>query len=76
MTLNYSPEKVREKARGVEVAEKNVDDRYRELSMKILNSRMSLPVLLLLRDITQLLEDAADKAEDASDVTRIIAFTI
>ena len=76
MTLNYSPEKVREKARTVEVAERNVDDLYRELSMKILNSRMSLPVLLLLRDITQLLEDAADKAEDASDVTRILAFTI
>ena len=32
--------------------------------------------MLLLRDITQLLENAADKAEDASDAVRILSFAM
>ena len=33
-----------------------------------------LPPLLLLRDIIQLLEDCADKAEDAADAARVLSF--
>ena len=76
ITLNYGSAKALEKARDVEVAERVVDDLYRELEIRILNSRIEIPVLLLLRDITQLLEDAADKAEDASDAVRILTFTM
>jgi len=76
MTLNYGASKALEKAREVEMAEKIVDDLYRELEVKIVNSDMDIPVMLLLRDVTQLLEDAADKAEDASDTARILAFTV
>jgi uncharacterized protein Yka (UPF0111/DUF47 family) len=32
--------------------------------------------MLLLRDVIQILEDAADKAEDACDAARILAFTV
>lgn len=76
LTLNYSATKTIEKAREVEVAERLVDDIYRELEIQILNSNIELPVLLLLRDITQLLEDVSDKAEDASDAVRILAFAM
>ena len=76
ITLNYGSAKALEKARDVEVAERVVDDLYRELEIRILNSHTEIPMLLLLRDITQLLEDAADKAEDASDAVRILAFAI
>jgi len=76
MTLNYGASKALEKAREVEMAEKIVDDLYRELEVKIVNSDMDIPAMLLLRDVIQILEDAADKAEDASDATRILAFTI
>lgn len=76
MTLNYGSEKALVKAREVEAAERIVDDLYRELELKILNSKLEFPVMLLLRDVTQLLEDTADKAEDASDAARILAFTI
>jgi predicted phosphate transport protein (TIGR00153 family) len=76
MTLNYGSSKALEKAREVEMAEKIVDDLYRELEVKIVNSDMDIPAMLLLRDVTQLLEDAADKAEDASDAARILAFTV
>jgi len=74
MTLNYGSVKTLEKAREVEVAERIVDDLYRELEVKILNSHIEIPTLLLLRDVIELMEDAADKAEDASDAARILAF--
>ena len=76
MTLNYSASKALEKAREVEAAERIVDDLYRELEVMIVNSNMGIPPMLLLRDVVQILEDAADKAEDASDAARILAFTL
>ena len=76
MTLSYGSKKALGKAREVEAAERVVDDLYRELELKILNSKLEFPVMLLLRDVTQLLEDAADKAEDASDAARVLAFTM
>ena len=76
MTLNYGSAKTLEKAREVELAERVVDDIYRDLELLIINSHIHMPVLLLLRDVIQLLEDAADKAEDASDAARILAFTV
>jgi len=76
MTLNYGASKALEKAREVEAAERIVDDLYRELEVMIVNSNMDIPPMLLLRDVIQILEDAADKAEDASDAARILAFTL
>jgi predicted phosphate transport protein (TIGR00153 family) len=76
MTLNYSSSKALEKAREVEVAERVMDDLYRELEIKIISSHMEIPVLLLLRDVTQLFEAVSDKAEDASDAARILAFSM
>jgi uncharacterized protein Yka (UPF0111/DUF47 family) len=63
-----------EKAKDVEVAERAVDELYRELEIKLLSSHLDFPALILLRDILQLLEDSADKAEDAADVARILSF--
>jgi len=74
MALNYGSTKTMEKARDVEVAEQNVDVLYRELEIKLLGSKVDFPALILLRDVLQLLEDSADKAEDASDAARILSF--
>jgi len=76
MTLTYGSAKASEKAREVEVAERVVDDLYRELEVKVLSCQIEIPALLLLRDVLQLIEDVADKAEDASDAVRILAFAI
>jgi predicted phosphate transport protein (TIGR00153 family) len=76
MTLNYGAAKAAEKAREVEVAERVVDDLYRDLEVKVLRSQIEIPSLLLLRDVLQLMEDLADKAEDASNAARILAFAI
>jgi predicted phosphate transport protein (TIGR00153 family) len=74
MTLTYGPTKTLEKAKDVETAERIVDDIYRTLAIKTLNSKLDTPVMLLLRDILQLLENSADKAEDAADAARTLSF--
>ena len=76
MVLTYGPAKTLEKAKDVEIAERIVDDIYRALTIKVLNSKLDIPVLLLLRDILQLLENSADKAEDAADAARVLSFVI
>ncbi|MGC8895945.1 MAG: DUF47 domain-containing protein [Candidatus Bathyarchaeia archaeon] len=74
MVLTYGSSKAMEKAKDVEVAERTVDELYRELEIKLLNSKLDFPALILLRDVLQLLEDSADKAEDAADAARILSF--
>ncbi len=74
MVLNYGSQKTLERAKDVEIAERIVDDLYRQLTIKVLASKLDTPVLLLLRDVLQLLENSADKAEDAADAARMISF--
>jgi predicted phosphate transport protein (TIGR00153 family) len=74
MVLNYGSAKTLEKAKDVEIAERIVDDLYRALAIKVISSKLDLPVLLLLRDVLQLLENSADKAEDAADTARMLSF--
>jgi predicted phosphate transport protein (TIGR00153 family) len=73
MVLNYGASKTMEKAKDVEIAERKVDEIYRELEIKLLSSKIDFPALILLRDVLQLLEDSADKAEDAADAVRILS---
>jgi predicted phosphate transport protein (TIGR00153 family) len=76
MVLSYGSTKTMEKAKDVEVAERTVDDLYRELEIKLLSSKIDFPAMILLRDILNLLEDSADKAEDAADAARILSFVL
>jgi predicted phosphate transport protein (TIGR00153 family) len=76
MALNYGSIKTMEKARDVEIAEQDVDALYRELEIKLLGSKVDFPALILLKDVLQLLEDSADKAEDASDAARILSLVV
>jgi predicted phosphate transport protein (TIGR00153 family) len=76
MVLTYGSAKTLEKAKDVEIAERVVDEIYRALTIKVLSSKLDIPVLLLLRDILQLLENSADKAEDAADAARVISFVL
>lgn len=74
MVLRYGSAKAMEKAKDVEAAERAVDELYRELEIKLLDSKLDFPALILLRDVLQLLEDSADKAEDAADAARVLSF--
>ncbi|MCD6466141.1 DUF47 family protein [Candidatus Bathyarchaeota archaeon] len=74
--LGYSSPQIFEKAREVEVAEKRVDNIYRKLEILLLEQDLNVSTMLLVRDVIQLLEDTADKIEDASDAVRILALAI
>jgi predicted phosphate transport protein (TIGR00153 family) len=76
MTLNYGTAKALEKAREVDSAERIVDDVYRKLEVDVIASKMEFPPMFLLWTVVQHLEDAADKAKDASDIARILALTM
>ena len=76
MTLNYGVSKALEKTREVEAAERIVDSIYRQLEVDIIDSKMELPPMFLLLNVVQHLEDAADKAKNASDAARILALTL
>jgi predicted phosphate transport protein (TIGR00153 family) len=76
LSLSYNRTRAIEMAQNVEAAEYAVDELYRETEMKIIDSKMDIRTIMLLRDTAQFLEDIADKAEDASDSTRILAFGI
>lgn len=76
MVLTYGSAKTLEKAKEVEIAERIVDELYRSLAIKILGCKLDVPVLLLLRDTIQLLENSADKAEDAADAARTLSFVM
>lgn len=73
MVLSYGSGKTMEKAKDVEIAERAVDEIYRDLEIKLLSSKIDFPALILLRDVLQLLEDSADKCEDAADAARILS---
>lgn len=74
MVLTYGSLKTLEKAKDVEIAERIVDEKYRDLAIKVLSSKMDLPALFLLKDVLQLMENSADKAEDAADAVRVLSF--
>ncbi len=76
MVLNYGSQKTQERAKDVEIAERIVDEQYRTLGIKVLSSKLETPVLLLLRDVLQLLENSADKAEDAADAARMLSMVM
>ncbi|MCL1977924.1 MAG: DUF47 family protein [Candidatus Bathyarchaeota archaeon] len=76
MVLNYGSQKTLERAKDVEIAERIVDSQYRALTIKILSSKLDTPVLFLLRDVLQLLENSADKAEDAADTARMLSMVM
>jgi len=71
--LNYGSSRTISMAKNVEIAEYVVDEIFRDIEVKIIDAKMDLGTTLILRDLVNFLEDIADKAEDASDSTRILA---
>ncbi|MFQ6075573.1 MAG: DUF47 domain-containing protein [Candidatus Bathyarchaeia archaeon] len=73
LSLTYSRTMSTVLGKEVEAAGYAVDELYRDVGMKIIDSKMDFGTVLLLRDVAELLENIADRAEDAIDSTRIIA---
>lgn len=76
LALTYDRTKALDMARNVDLAEYAVDDLYREMEMRIIGLKTEVPLILLLKDIAQMLEEIADKSEEAADIARILAIGI
>lgn len=73
MSLNLNPEKALVLSRSVEEVERKIDLQYRNLDLDVLDSRMPIQSMLILRDIVQHLEDMADIGLGVVDLVRVIA---
>ncbi|MCS7129294.1 MAG: DUF47 family protein [Candidatus Caldarchaeum sp.] len=65
-----------QKISETEQAERSVDEMYRNLDLTILQTDMKVGQLLLIREIVSMLEDIADKSEEAGETLRVLSFVI
>ena len=75
MSLGFNPVKAMELSRGVEESERKVDTAYRSLDLEILDEKLPLRTLLLVRDLSAHMENMADLGVDVVDLIRVIALT-
>lgn len=75
MSLGFNPAKALELSRTVEETEKRVDTAYRSLDLEVLNGKIPLRTLLLIRDLSAHMEEMADLGVDVVDLIRVIALT-
>ena len=76
LAITLNNETFKNKVKETEDAERDVDDKYRNLDLAILQSEMRIPQLLLSREIVSMLEDIADKAEEVVENLRVLSFVI
>jgi uncharacterized protein Yka (UPF0111/DUF47 family) len=75
MSLGFNPTKAMELSRTVEDTEKKVDTAYRSFDLEVLDEKMPLRSILMMRDLSAQMEDMADLGVDVVDLIRVIALT-
>jgi len=75
MSLGFNPTRAMELSRAVEDTEKKVDSAYRTLDLEVLDEKMPLRTILIVRDIGAHMENMADLGVDIVDLIRVIALT-
>jgi uncharacterized protein Yka (UPF0111/DUF47 family) len=75
LSLSFNPSRALEMAGVVEKIEKDVDAKYRKLIGEVLDSKMPVQALLILKDIIERLERIADLTVDAIDLIRLLAIS-
>jgi len=76
LAVTLSAETFSNKIKETEDAEHRVDEMYRRIDLMILESDMKIAPLLLTREVAGMLEDVADKAEEAADTLRALSLAI
>lgn len=75
LSLSFNPSKAMELTMTVEEVERKIDSSYRTLDIEVLDSKMPLPSVLIVRDIIQHMERMADLAVDVADLVRVLAIS-
>ena len=76
LSLKFSRSRTIELAKNVEAAEYVMNEMYRNVDTRIIDTKMDISYKLFLREVSLVLENIADKAEDAIDSARILALSI
>jgi len=72
LALGESSPRTLDLAKQVEELEREVDALHRKIDLEVITSKVELPLILLLRDIIQYLENTTDKIEEAAELVRIL----
>jgi uncharacterized protein Yka (UPF0111/DUF47 family) len=75
LSLNFNYKKALEMANRVEEAEKEIDLARRKLDLTLLSSNLSIPALLLIRDIIERIENISDIGINIIDIIRLIVIS-
>lgn len=75
MCLALNPTKAIEMSKLVEETEKKIDASVRSLEVELLNSKLQVPSLLIIRDFVDRIESIADIGLDVVDHVRVLALT-
>ncbi len=75
MSLGFNPTKAMEMSRTVEDTERKVDTAYRSFDLEVLDEKMPLRSILIMRDLSAQMENMADLGVDVVDLIRVIALT-
>ncbi len=75
MSLGFNPTKAMELSRTVEDTERKVDTAYRSFDLEVLDEKMPLRSILVMRDLSAQMENMADLGVDVVDLIRVIALT-
>lgn len=73
ISLGFDSQRAIVLTREVDEGERRVDAIYREVDLEIITSKAELPLILILRDIAEMIENMIDKAVEEADLIRIIA---
>lgn len=76
LAVTLNSETFLQKVKETEEAERKVDEIYRNLDLTILQMDMKVGQLLLVREIVSMLEDIADRSEEAVETLRVLSFVI
>ena len=75
MSLGFNPSKAMDLSRTVEDTERKVDTAYRSFDLEVLDEKMPLRNILMMRDLSAQMENMADLGVDVVDLIRVIALT-
>ncbi|MEM1994538.1 MAG: DUF47 family protein [Nitrososphaerales archaeon] len=74
--LTINPSMVLELTNSIQKIERQVDDQYRALTLRLLNELDSLKEVLVLKDIIERVESMADQCLKAADSVTVIALSL
>ncbi|MFP3951156.1 MAG: DUF47 family protein [Candidatus Bathyarchaeia archaeon] len=73
MSLGFNSQKALRFTQRIDETERKLDSIYVKVDIDIINSAVQVPIILILRDVANIIESMVDAVRNASDLVRIIS---